>query len=89
MCTKFFPLILKSNGRIINISSGLGLASVPFSGFYCASKAGLEAYTDSLRREVMLINQKVKIILIEPSIVKTPIWEIDYPKKREFSKFRD
>ncbi|MHA1112858.1 MAG: SDR family oxidoreductase [Promethearchaeota archaeon] len=87
--TKFFPYLLKSNGRIINISSGLALSSVPFSGLYCASKAGLEGYTDSLRREIMLINDKIKVIIIEPGIVKTPIWKKDYPKDIETSIFRD
>ncbi|QEE17910.1 SDR family NAD(P)-dependent oxidoreductase [Promethearchaeum syntrophicum] len=85
--SKFFPLILQSEGRIINISSGMGLASVPFSGFYCASKAGLEAYNDSLRRELMLINKKIKVIIIEPGIVKTSIWKKDYPKDLESSLF--
>ena len=87
--TKFFPFILKSEGRIINISSGMGLASVPFSGLYCASKAGLEAYTDSLRRELMLINKRIKVILIEPGIVKTSIWKKDYPKDIESSLFHE
>ena len=87
--TKFFPLILKSEGRIINISSGMGLASVPFSGLYCASKAGLEAYTDSLRRELMLINRQIKVIIIEPGIVKTSIWKKDYPKDIESSLFHE
>jgi len=87
--TKFFPLILESEGRIINICSGMGLASVPFSSLYCASKAGLEAYTDSLRRELMLINNKIKVIIIEPGIVKTSIWKKDYPKDIESSLFRE
>jgi len=85
----FFPLILKSEGRIINISSGMGLTSVPFSALYCASKAGLEAYSDSLRRELMLISNKMKVVVIEPGIVKTPIWNKEYPKEIEASLFRD
>ncbi|MHA1745168.1 MAG: SDR family oxidoreductase [Promethearchaeota archaeon] len=87
--TAFFPLILQSEGRIINISSGMGLTSVPFSALYCASKAGLEAYSDSLRRELMLISNKMKVVVIEPGIVKTPIWNKEYPKEIEASLFRD
>ncbi len=67
----------------------MGLTSVPFSALYCASKAGLEAYSDSLRRELMLINKKIKVILIEPGIVKSPIWKKDYPKDIESSLFHD
>ncbi len=71
----FFPMLLASKGRIIMISSGVGLAAPPFSGVYAASKAGLEAYTDALRRELMLISNDMKVCIIEPGIVKTPIWK--------------
>ena len=71
----FFPLLLASSGRIIMISSGVGLAAPPFSGAYAASKSGLEAYTDALRRELMLISNDLKVCIIEPGIVKTPIWK--------------
>ena len=71
----FFPMLLASKGRIIMISSGVGLAAPPFSGVYAASKAGLEAYTDALRREFILISKEMKVSIIEPGIVKTPIWK--------------
>ncbi len=49
----FFPLINNSKGRIINISSENGyLAATPFNGAYCMSKYAVEAYNDSLRREL-------------------------------------
>ena len=71
----FFPLLLASSGKIIMISSGVGLAAPPFSGAYAASKSGLEAYTDALRREIMLISNDLKVCIVEPGIVKTPIWK--------------
>lgn len=60
-------------GRIINISSVSGRLAVPFLGAYAASKFGLEGYSDSLRRELMLFG--IKLILIEPGAVVTPIWD--------------
>jgi NAD(P)-dependent dehydrogenase (short-subunit alcohol dehydrogenase family) len=60
-------------GRIINISSVAGRLAVPFLGAYAASKFGLEGYSDSLRRELMLFG--ISVILIEPGAVVTPIWE--------------
>ena len=60
-------------GRIVNISSVCGRLAVPFVGAYCASKFGLEGYSDSLRRELMLFG--IKVILIEPGAVVTPIWD--------------
>ena len=60
-------------GRIVNISSVSGRLAVPFLGAYAASKFGLEGYSDSLRRELMLFG--IKVILIEPGAVVTPIWD--------------
>jgi short-subunit dehydrogenase len=45
---------------------------MPFAGAYAASKFGLEGYSDSLRRELMLF--RIKVVLIEPRAVATPIW---------------
>ncbi|MFX0103259.1 MAG: SDR family NAD(P)-dependent oxidoreductase [Candidatus Hodarchaeota archaeon] len=69
----FFPLLLESKGRIINMSSMAGLFSPPFLGAYCMTKHALEAYSDSIRRELGPLGMKVSII--EPDDIKTPIFE--------------
>lgn len=69
----FFPLIQKSLGKIIMIGSGGGLIANPFFSPYSSSKFALEGYTDSLRRELMLFG--IQVIMIEPGMVKTPIWD--------------
>jgi len=59
-------------GRIIMISSVAGRASLlPLSGWYHASKFGLEALSDSLRVEVAGFG--VKVSIIEPGFFKTGI----------------
>jgi NAD(P)-dependent dehydrogenase (short-subunit alcohol dehydrogenase family) len=60
-------------GRIVNISSVGGRLAGPFIGPYHASKFGLEGYSDSLRRELLL--QGVDVIVVEPGAVATPIWD--------------
>lgn len=60
-------------GHIINISSVAGRVSVPMMGWYCASKHGLEALTNSLRVEAAASN--VTVTLIEPGSFGTSIWE--------------
>jgi 3-hydroxybutyrate dehydrogenase len=60
----FLPLICRSQGRIINVSSILGRVAEPFIGAYCMSKFALEAYSDILRLELYPL--KVKVIIIEP-----------------------
>ncbi|MBD3214619.1 MAG: SDR family NAD(P)-dependent oxidoreductase [Candidatus Lokiarchaeota archaeon] len=69
----FFPLLKKSKGRIIMISSDSGFFATPFFGPYCASKFALEGYSDSLRRELLLCD--MKLVLIQPGRVATPIWD--------------
>jgi short-subunit dehydrogenase len=59
-------------GQIINISSAVGLAALPFVGFYSASKFALEGYTEALRQEVKPFN--IQVSLVEPASVKTRFW---------------
>ena len=60
-------------GRIINISSVGGKNGGPFLGPYSASKHGLEGFSESLRRELMLYD--IDVIIIGPGAVATPIWD--------------
>lgn len=66
----FFPLLEKKKGRIVNFSSEYGIfCSIPFHGYYTASKHAVECYTDSLRRELNYLGMKV--IAIRPGAVNT------------------
>jgi NAD(P)-dependent dehydrogenase (short-subunit alcohol dehydrogenase family) len=69
----FLPLLMESHGRIIMMSSDSGFFATPFAGPYCSSKFALEGYADSLRRELLLCG--VKVIIIEPGRIATPIWD--------------
>ncbi|HLO33440.1 MAG TPA: SDR family NAD(P)-dependent oxidoreductase [Anaerolineales bacterium] len=60
-------------GRIINISSVGGKAGGPFLGAYAASKHGLEGFSESLRRELILYG--IDVIIVGPGSVATPIWD--------------
>ena len=62
-----------SPGRIINISSVGGKVGGPFLGAYAASKHGLEGFSESLRRELMLYG--IDVIIVGPGSVATPIWD--------------
>lgn len=74
----FIPLLKLSGrterpGRIVNISSVSGQFSFPFFGAYAASKYGVEAISDALRRELMIYG--IDVVVIGPGSVKTPIWD--------------
>ena len=62
-----------SPGRIVNISSAGGKIAGPFTGAYSASKFGLEGFSESLRRELMLFG--IDVIIIGPGAVVTPLWQ--------------
>ncbi len=58
----FAPLIIESKGRISNISSISGILSGMFWAPYSMSKHAIEAYTDSLAREMALFDVHVSAI---------------------------
>ncbi len=60
----FFPLLKKSHGRVVNISSISGVLSAPLLGAYSMSKHAVEAYTDALAGELKKFD--IKVAAIEP-----------------------
>ncbi|MCP5117016.1 MAG: SDR family NAD(P)-dependent oxidoreductase [bacterium] len=60
-------------GRVVNVSSVAGKSGAPFLGAYAASKHGLEGFSESLRRELMLYG--IDVIIVAPGSVTTPIWD--------------
>ncbi|KAJ1160109.1 hypothetical protein NDU88_000611 [Pleurodeles waltl] len=63
-------LVRKARGRIVNVSSVMGRLSI-LGGGYCISKYGVEAFSDSLRRELSPFG--VKVTMIEPGFFKTQV----------------
>jgi short-subunit dehydrogenase len=57
-------------GRILNVSSMGGRATLPGGAFYHASKYAVEALSDALRMEVARFG--IDVVLIEPGPVRTP-----------------
>ena len=90
--TKAFVPLLGSDrtlrghpGRIINISSTAGKNGNPFVGAYATSKHGLEGFSESLRRELMLYG--IDVIIVAPGSVSTPIW--DKAEKNDLSAYEN
>lgn len=70
-------------GRIVNISSVSGRIALPFTSGYAASKHGLEALSDAMRRELAIYG--IRTIVVQPGAVRTPIW--DKIDRREDERF--
>jgi len=60
----FLPLIRRSKGRVVNMSSGMGRRCAPSRSSYCITKYGVEALSDCLRFEMR--QWGVKVVIVEP-----------------------
>lgn len=63
------PALIRSKGRVVNISSVGGKVAMPTYGPYAATKFALEAVSDALRRE--LSPAGVQVVAVEPGAVQT------------------
>ena len=63
------PALIRSKGRVVNISSVGGKVAMATYGPYAATKFALEAVSDSLRRE--LAPSGVGVVVVEPGAVRT------------------
>ncbi|XP_053153615.1 retinol dehydrogenase 5 [Hemicordylus capensis] len=70
----FLPLLKKARGRVVNTSSVLGRLSANGGG-YCVSKYTVEAFSDSLRRDMYHFG--VKVCIVEPGFFKTAVTNLD------------
>lgn len=67
--TKFaLPLIKKSQGGIVVISSLSGKFGLPSRSAYCASKFALNGFFESLRTE-----EDIPIMMVYPTSLETPM----------------
>jgi NAD(P)-dependent dehydrogenase (short-subunit alcohol dehydrogenase family) len=78
------------SGRIVFISSVLGLMPAPFMGFYAATKHALEGLAESLDHETRGLG--VRAALVEPSWMRTRIDSSGTPADRpvaDYAQARD
>lgn len=59
----------QGSGRIVNLSSILGLVPAPFSAHYSAAKHAIEGYSESLDHEVRALG--IRVTLIEPGLTRS------------------
>jgi len=65
----FIDILAANKGTVINVSSALAFVPLPSAPIYCATKAAVHAYTQSLRFQ--LEETGVEVIEIMPPAVKT------------------
>jgi len=55
------PHVIERRGYVLQVASVAAIAHAPFMSAYCASKAGVEAFADSLRTEVAHVGVDVGV----------------------------
>ncbi len=65
------PMVARGSGTLVGIGSVAGIRGLPGHGGYCASKAAVISYCESLRGE--LRNTGVKVVTLCPGYIATPL----------------
>ena len=64
-------MVSRGSGALVGIGSVAGIRGLPGHGAYCASKAAVIAYCESLRGELRASG--VKVVTISPGYIDTPL----------------
>jgi hypothetical protein len=66
----------RDSGIILQIGSALAYRSIPLQSAYCASKAAVRGFTDSLRSELHHERSKIRITMLQLPAVNTPQFDV-------------
>ena len=80
------PLIKKSKGNIINISSGIGVVPEPESPAYCSTKAAIIMLTKCMAQEYA--NEGIRINAVLPGPINTPLLRNAFSSQKELDDYR-
>ncbi len=75
------PMMRRRNGRIINITSIVGVTGNPGQANYCASKAGLIGFSKSLAQEIA--SRNVTVNCIAPGFIESAMTDKLNEKQKE------
>jgi short-subunit dehydrogenase len=65
------PMRQRGRGRLVGVASVAAIRGLPGHGAYCASKAGVVSYCESLRGE--LRGSGVRVVTLLPGYIDTPL----------------
>jgi 3-oxoacyl-[acyl-carrier protein] reductase len=76
-----YPMMRRKGGRIINITSVVGVTGNPGQANYCASKAGMIGFTKSLAQEIA--SRNVTVNCVAPGFIASAMTEKLNEKQKE------
>ncbi|WP_416305373.1 SDR family NAD(P)-dependent oxidoreductase [Neptunicella sp. SCSIO 80796] len=65
------PLLVRSQAKVVNISSMAGWMPVMARAGYCAAKSAMHQYFETFRAE--MAPQNIEVLMVYPSFIDTPI----------------
>jgi benzil reductase ((S)-benzoin forming) len=75
LCTSFIKKFANKKLTIINISSGAARRAIPSWANYCASKAAIDLFSETLQLELIEKNINGRVFSIAPGVVDTKMQE--------------
>jgi uncharacterized oxidoreductase len=88
MVQQFLPhLKTRQNALIVNVSSGLAFVPLPVSPVYCATKAAIHSFSQSLRAQ--LNGTSVTVVELAPPGVETPLFRGEFEEEMKGQKAMD
>jgi uncharacterized oxidoreductase len=88
MVQQFLPHLKAREGAlIVNVSSGLAFVPLPIAPVYCATKAAIHSFTQSLR--VQLDGTSVTVVELAPPAVETPLLRGEFAEEMKRQKGMD
>jgi uncharacterized oxidoreductase len=88
MVQQFLPhLKTRPGALIVNVSSGLAFIPFPISPVYCATKAAIHSYTQSLR--IQLDGTSVTVVELAPPPTETPLFRGEFAAEMSGQKGMD
>jgi NAD(P)-dependent dehydrogenase (short-subunit alcohol dehydrogenase family) len=70
----------RGTGTIVQIGSALAYRSIPLQSAYCAAKAAVRGFTDSLRSELIHEKSAIRLTMVQLPAVNTP--QFDWARSR-------
>ncbi len=88
MIQQFLPhLKTRKNALVVNSSSGLAFIPFPAAPVYCATKAAIHSFTQSLRVE--LEDTGITVVELAPPGVETPLFRGEFAEEMKGQKAMD
>ena len=82
----WFIANVKEKGTIVNISSGAAQSPIPAWSTYCASKAAVDMFSETIQKEVLEAGMDIRIFSVAPGVIDSDMQaEIRTASNSDFS----